>query len=182
MNKLLVSMLIFSSAIVAQSPKIYVDMSPVWMNYESKGINSEFKPTGFKWTTGYVAKEFSFASIAVEGSALLGVDNDTKSSVTNSGGTSFTNAKVSVDKLYSLQLKGMFPLSSNLDANVYFGGTRGKILSSSNQSTSSSKFENSLSYGAGLEYWSSADVSVYANYMQYFKNLNAIEIGVGFIF
>ena len=73
------------------------------MNYESKGINSKFKPIGFKWAAGYVVKVFSFASIAVEYSALLGVDNDTKSSVTNSGGTSFTNAKVSVDKLYSFK-------------------------------------------------------------------------------
>jgi hypothetical protein len=112
---------LFSSAIVAQNPKVYVDMSPVWMTYESKGVSSDFQPTGFKWTAGYEVKDFSFASVALEGSAILGVNNDKKSSVTNSGGTTFTNAKVTVDKLY-------------------------------------------------------------ANYMQYFNNLNTIEVGVGFRF
>ena len=182
MNKLLVSMLIFSSAIEAQSPKIYVDISPVLMNYESQGISSEFKPIGFKWTTGYVVKEFSFASIAVDGSAMWGVKHNKKTTVQNSNGDTFGNATVSVDKMYSLHLKSMFPLSQSLNANLYLGGTGGKVLSSSDTSNSKSSFENSFSYGAGLEYWSSADASVYANYMQYFKNLNAIEIGVGFRF
>ena len=174
--------ILLSSSLLANEPKVYIDMSPTWMNYESKGINSKFKPTGFKWTAGYVLKDFSFTSVALEGSLLLGVDNDTKSSVTNSSGTSFTNAKVSLDKMYSLHLKSMFPLSKSFNANLYLGGTTAKVLSSSNSSSSTSSFENSVSYGAGLEYWSSADVSVYANYMQYFKNLNAVEIGVGFRF
>jgi len=182
MNKSLIGLFMLTGAIVAQNPKVYVDMSPVWMTYESEGVSSDFKPTGFKWTAGYMVKEFSFASVALEGSALLGVNNDTKSSVTNSSGTTFTNAKITVDKIYALHLKGMFPLSSDIHANVYLGGTRGKVLSSSDESTSKSSFENSFSYGAGLEYWTSANVSLYANYMQYFTNLDAIEVGVGFRF
>jgi len=182
MNKLLISMIIASSTVIAQNPKLYVDMSPTWMKYESSGVNSDFKPTGFKWTAGYEVKDFSFASVALEGSVMLGVNSDKKSSVKNSSGTTFTNAKITVDKLYALHLKGMFPLSGGINANVYMGGSRGKVLSSSDQSTSNSSFENSFSYGAGLEYWSSANVSVYANYMQYFNNLNAIEVGLGFRF
>ena len=182
MNKVLASMLIFSSAIVAQSPKVYVDMSPVWLNYESKGISSEFKPTAFKWTAGYVVKDLSFVSLALEGSAMLGVNNDSKATVQNSNGDTFTNAKVSLDKLYSVQVKGMFPLSQSFNANLYLGGTTAKVLSSSDSGANASSFENSFSYGAGLEYWTSANVSVYANYMQYFNNLDAIEVGVGFRF
>ena len=182
MNKMLASMLIFSSAIVAQSPKVYVDMSPVWLNYESKGISSEFKPTGFKWTAGYVVKDLSFVSLALEGSAMLGVNNDRKATVQNSNGDTFTNAKVSLDKFYLLQVKSMFPISKDFNANLYLGGTTAKVLSSSDSGVSKSGFENSFSYGADLEYWTPADVSVYANYMQYFKNLDAIEVGVGFRF
>ena len=182
MNKLLVSIWMLTGIVVAENPKIYLDMSPIWFNYESKGVSSDFNPNGFKWTMGYELKDFSFASVAIEGSALLGIENDKKSSITNSSGVTFTNAKVTVDKIYSLHLKGMFPLSNSLNANIYMGETRGKISSSSDQSTSNSSFENSFSYGAGLEYWMPANVSLYANYMQYFKNLDAVEVGVGFRF
>lgn len=175
-------MLIFSSAIVAQSPKVYLDMSPIWSNYESKGIASDFKSTAFKWTAGYVVKEFSYASVALEGSAILGVNNDKKATVQNSSGETFNNAQVGIDKMYSLNVKGMFPLSQSFTANLYLGGTRGKVFSSSDESNSKGDFENSISYGAGLEYWSLSNVSLYANYMQYFKNLDAIEVGAGFRF
>ncbi len=157
-------------------------MSPIWMKYESSGVSSDFKPTGFKWTAGYEVKDFPFVALAVEGSAILGVNSDKKSTITNSSGATFTNAEVTVDKMYSLHLKSMFPLSSSVNANVYIGGTRGKISSSSDQSSSNSSFENSFSYGAGLEYWTPANVSLYVNYMQYFKNLDAVEFGVGFRF
>lgn len=182
MKKSLLLSLCFTSFIIADESKTYIDMSPVWMNYESKGISSDFKPTGFKWTAGYVLKDFSFASVAVEGSALLGVNHDKKATVNNSNGDTFTNATVSMDKLYSLHLKSMFPLSQSFNVNLYLGETTAKVLSSSDNSSSKSSFENSFSYGGGLEYWTSANVSVYANYMQYFKNLNAVEIGVGFRF
>jgi len=182
MKKTLTLGILLSGTLLANEPKVYVDMSPVWMNYESKGISSDFKPTGFKWSTGYVLKDFSFASVALEGSALLGVNHDKKSTVQNSNGDTFNNATVSVDKMYALHLKSMFPLSQSFNANLYLGGTTAKVLSFSDNSSSKSSFENSFSYGAGLEYWSSVNVSVYANYMQYFKNLNAVEIGVGFRF
>jgi len=182
MKSLLITMLITSSAVVAQESKVYIDMSPIWMKYESSGVSSDFKPTGFKWTAGYKVKDFSFVTLAVEGSAILGVNSDKKSTMTNSSGATFTNAEVRVDKMYSLHLKSMFPLSNAFNANVYIGGTTGKVISSSDQSVSNSSFENSFSYGAGLEYWTPENVSLYANYMQYFKNLNAIEVGVGFRF
>jgi len=53
MKKILCLSLCLSSIIVAQSPKAYFDMSPMWMSYESNGISNEFNPTGFKWTGGY---------------------------------------------------------------------------------------------------------------------------------
>ena len=168
--------------LLADESKVYIDMNPSVLSYSDNGTTSDFKPTGFKWTAGYIVKDFDFVSFGVEGSLLLGVDNDVKSKVKNSKGNSFTNAIVSIDKMYSLHLKSILPITNGFNANLYIGGTRGKLLSSSDQSSSSDSVENSVSYGIGLEYWSSADISVYANYMQYFKNLNAIEVGVGFRF
>jgi len=182
MKKILCLLLGLSSVMVAQSPKAYIDISPMWMSYESNGISSDFNPTGFKWTGGYRLKDFSFVSFAIEGSAILGGNSDKKSTVTNSSGVTFTNAEVSLDKMYALHLKSIVPIVQNFNANLYLGATTGKLLSSSDQSQSNSSFENSFSYGAGLEYWTGANVSLYANYMQYFKNLNAVEVGVGFRF
>ena len=174
--------ILLSGTLFANEPKVYIDMSPVLFDYSNNETTTDFKPTGFKWTAGYMIQDFDFISFGLEGSLLLGVNNDTKSNVHNSQGASFTNAKVNIDKMYALHLKSVIPIVQDLNANLYFGGTRGKILSSSEQSNSENSYETSISYGLGLEYWSSADVSVYANYMQYFKNLNAVEIGVGFRF
>ena len=118
-----------------------------------------------------MVKDFALASVAIEGSAMVGISDDT---------TNNTNAMV--DKIYSLHLKGSFPLTENLNANVYAGETRGKMLLTSSSLTENSSFENSFSYGAGAEYWFKNDVSLHANYMQYFKNIDAIEVGVGFRF
>lgn len=181
-SKILFSSILLLTILSAQTPKAYIDMNPSWIKYESKGVSSKFKPIGLKLTAGYLLKKFSFASVAIEGSAMFGVNNDKKSTLTNSSGVTFTNAEISLDKLYSLHLKSMFPLTKSFNANLYLGGTSAKVLSSSDTSTSNSSFENSFSYGAGVEYWTDADVSLYANYMQYFKNLNAVEIGVGFRF
>ena len=157
-------------------------MGSILSSYESEGMSSDFKPTGFKWTAGYVVKEFCYASMALEGSAILGVNSDKKSTVQNSSGETFNNAQVRIDKMYSVNVKSMFPLSQSFNANLYLGGTMAKVLSSSDNFSSKSSFENSFSYGAGLEYWSSADVSLQVKYMQYFKNLSAVEVGVGFKF
>ncbi len=181
-SKILLSSILLSTLLLAETPKAYIDMNHVWLNYSNNGTTTDFKPTGFKWTGGYVLKDFDFASVAIEGSLMLGVNNDSKSNVTLSNGNSLTNAKATLDKLYSLHIKGILPITKGFNANLYLGGTRGKLLSSSNQSKSKSSFENSFSYGGGLEYWTPANVSVYANYMQYFKNLDAIEVGVGFRF
>lgn len=182
MQKILFLSALVSGLLLAETPKTYIDMSSVLLNYSNNGTTTDFKPTGFKWTMGYVVSDFTYASVALEGSAMLGVDNDRKSTVQNSNGDTFTNAQVSIDKMYSLNVKGMLPLSQSFTANLYLGGTRGKVWSSSNNSTSNSSFENSFSYGAGLEYYLPADVSLYANYMQYFKNLSAVEFGLGFRF
>ena len=183
MKKVILLSLCLSSFIIANEPnKAYIDMNHVWLNYSNNGTTTDFKPTGFKWTGGYVFKDFDFASVAIEGSLMLGVNNDSKSSVTLSNGNSLTNAEATLDKMYSLHIKGILPITKGFNANLYLGGTRGKLLSSSNQSKSKSSFENSFSYGGGLEYWTSANVSVYGNYMQYFKNLDAVEFGIGFRF
>ena len=182
MNKMLVSMLMLTGVIVAQNPKVYVDMSQSWMKYDSNGIDDDFKPKASKWTVGYELKDFSFLSVALEGSAMLGFASDKKAVVHKNSGGTFTNAEVTLDKMYGLHLKGMFPLTETLNANVYVGASRARVRSTSDQSRSNSSLENSFSYGAGLEYWFPANVSLYANYMQYFKNLDAIEFGVGFRF
>jgi len=181
LNKLLISIILFTTIIVAQNQKVYIDIDSAWLSYKSKGVSSNFRPMGVKWTAGYKLKDFYFASVAIEGSALIGVENSTKSSLKNSSGT-FTNAEVFVDKIYSLQLKNIFPLNQSFNANFHIGGTTGKINSSSNQSKSNSSFERSLSYGASLEYWSKENISLHVGYMQYFKNLSAIETGIGFQF
>ena len=182
MKRILFLSALVSGLLVAEAPKTYIDMGSVLLNYSNNGTSTDFKPTGFKWTMGYLLNDFTYASVAVEGSAMLGVNNDTKAQVHNSNGDIFSNAKMSLDALYNLQLKAIVPITQSFNTNLYMGGTRGKTFSSSNVSNNKGSYDNSFSYGAGLEYWSSADVSLQVKYMQYFKNLSAIEFGLGFRF
>jgi hypothetical protein len=113
----------------------------------------------------------------------LGVNNDTKTLVNTSTLGTFSNAQTSLNKLYNLNLKAIIPIVNNLNFNMYLGGSRSKMLSTAVDYRSNDHWDNSVSYGAGLSYeLGSSKVSVEMDYMQYFKNLNAIEFGFGFKF
>lgn len=71
-SKILLSSILLSSVLFAETPKAYIDMNHVLLNYSDNGITSDFKPTGFKWTGGYILKDFNFVSFAIEGSLMLG--------------------------------------------------------------------------------------------------------------
>jgi len=182
MVKKMFSLVLFSTFVFAETPKTYINMNHVLLKYTDNGTTSDFKPTGFKWTAGYLVKDFDFVSFGLEASAMLGVNNDSKSSVTLSNGNTLTNAQASLDKLYNIQLKTIIPLVDKLNANVYLGGSRVKMLTNADSFTGSSGWNSAFSYGAGLEYWFPSNISFNLDYMQYFKNLNALEIGVGFKF
>ena len=181
-SKILLSSILLSSVLFAEIPKAYIDMNYVLLNYSDNGTTSDFKPTGFKLAGGYILKDFNFVSFAVEGSLMLGVDNDSKSNVTLSNENTLTNAEASLDKMYNLQIKTIVPIVDNLNANVYLGGSRVKILTSANNFTGSNSWSNSVSYGTGLKYWFPSNVSLRLDYMKYFKNIEAVEIGLGFRF
>ena len=108
--------------------------------------------------------------------------NDTKRSVKSSSGGTLVNAQEQLDKLYSLNIKASVPLFSNFSTHLYVGGIQGKIESIADNYANKSVYDNSLSYGAGVKYLIANDVSVHADYRHYFKNLEALQIGVGFGF
>lgn len=173
---------LLSSTLLLATPNSYVNMSNSWLSHSDNGTVSDFNPTGFKWTAGYVLKEFDHFNLAIEGSAMLGVNNDKKVTVASSGRGTFTNAIESIDKLYTVNVKAMVPLNDNFTLNAYLGASRVNILSTATNYGDNNSWDNAISYGAGLEYNLLSDVSVYVDYMQYFKNLNAVEVGLGFRF
>lgn len=182
MKKLLVLPIIVSGVLLAETPKVYVDLNPVLLNYTDNGVKNDFDIKAFKWSLGYLIKDLDIVTLGVEGSALLGYGADKRSRVTNSDREIFTNATSYLDSLFALHLKGIVPINNNFHLNTYLGGSQAKLDSIATEFESSGKWDRSLSYGVGLEYWSSANVSIHANYMQYFKNLSAIEVGLGFKF
>jgi len=182
MKQTLFLSIVLSGTLLANEPKVYIDMNPVQLNYSNNGTGTDFKPTGFKWTVGYLIKDFNMVGFGIEASAMLGVNSDEKARIKDTKGIELRQASVVLDKLYSLHLKTVIPFSSSFNANLYIGTSRAKVESLALNAVNKSSFENSVSYGAGLEYWSMANVSVYGNYMQYFNNLSAIEVGLGFRF
>lgn len=70
----------------------------------------------------------------------------------------------------------------DLSASAYLGTSRAKMISTTTNYNSNNVYDNGITYGAGLEYNILCDVSIHLEYMHYFKNLNAVEFGLGFRF
>jgi opacity protein-like surface antigen len=182
MKNLILVSLVMSSTLLATEPTGYVNMDYVYLKHINNGTSSDFKPTAFQWTVGYNVATWNNISIGLEGSAMLGVISDTKRSVKSSTGGTLVNVQEQLDTLYSLNVKASLPLFLNFSTHLYVGGSRAKIESIADNYANKSVYDSSLSYGAGIKYLIAKDVSVHADYRHYFKNLEAVQIGVGFGF
>jgi len=166
----------------AQDTKTYIDLGTMAMNYTDNGTLTDLKPVGVKWTVGYVIKDFDKFSLGVETSFATGAKSSKKSTITTTNGVVLTNSETTLEELFNANIKTIVPLKENFNANIYVGATRAKLLSIADGYASKNKYDNSISYGAGVEYWFPKNISIYGDYMQYFDNVNAIEIGIGFRF
>lgn len=182
MKKIILMSTILSSTLLFATPKTYVNMNHSWLNHSDNGTVSDFNPTGFKWTAGHIVKEFDFMRFGLEATAMLGLNNETKTTVSSSTTGTFSNATEIIDKLYNVNLKAMIPIKDKFSVNAYLGASRVKIHSTATNYGDNNGWDNGISYGAGLQYNILSDVSVHVDYMQYFKNLNAVELGLGFRF
>ena len=137
-----------------------------------------FDPTAVTWKAGYSVNEY----FAVEARVGLGVDDDTKQNLITDDGLGISESTVELNRLYSLLLKGSYPLVEGLNVNAYVGASRVKFLVDSNQNYHSENSDSSVSVGAGLSYDIASDVFVNADYMAYTKNVTAVQVGMGFRF
>jgi hypothetical protein len=176
MKKQIISLLLLTS--LSQAENFYLGYDFLKVNYDDSGVNKEFDPTAFTWKAGYSVNEY----FAVEARVGLGVDNDTKQNLITDAGLGLTTATVELNRVYSLLLKGSYPLLKGLNVNAYAGGSSVKFLVDSNQNYHSENSDSSVSMGAGLSYDIASDVFVNADYMAYTKNVTALQVGMGFRF
>ena len=184
MKKTLLMTAFCSTLLVAEGEKFYIDMAPLYLTHDKKenGVQSDLNSHAFKWTFGAVLKEEKSYALSLESSLVLGVDGSSKRTVLQNNGTPLTNAKLYVDKLYNMNVKGTFLLSNELRLKGYLGVSRAKTMAVADAYNKSNDFQTSLSYGVGMDYDLLSDVYLYGNYMQYFSNLSAFEVGMGFRF
>lgn len=171
-----------SSLLLAQNNEKYINMSNAWLTHSENGTVSDFKPTGFKWTAGHNVYAFKGIELALEGTVMLGVNEDRKSSVASSITGTFTNASMMLDKLYNVNVRAKKEVLKDLSLQAYLGVSRAKMIPIALNNTPNHGYKNSITYGAGLSYDILNNVSLNLEYMQYFENLNALEVGVGFRF
>ena len=171
-----------SSLLLAQSNENYINMSHSWLTHSENGTVSDFNPKGLKGRIGKNLTTFKGIELAVEGTAMLGVNHDKKSSVASSTVGTFTNASMALDKLYNVNLRAKKEVPQDLSLEAYLGASRGKMIPIALNNTPSHGYQNSISYGAGISYDLLPTISVNLEYMQYFDNLSAVEFGVGFRF
>ncbi|MBU1667525.1 porin family protein [bacterium] len=182
MKKTIMITLALSSALLATSPKVYVNMSQSLLSHSDNGTVSDFDPTGFKWTVGHNFYAFNGIELALEGTVMLGVDEDEKASVASSSTGTFTNASIMLDTLYNVNLRAQKEVVKDWSLQAYLGASRGKMIPIALNNRPNHGYRNSLTYGAGVSYSILEDVSLNFEYMQYFENLDAVEFGVGFRF
>lgn len=171
-----------SSLLLAQNNENYINMSHSWLTHSDNGTVSDFKPTGFKWTAGHNVYAFKGIELALEGTVMLGVDEDEKASVASLSTGTFTNASIMLDTLYNVNLRAKKEVLKDWSLQAYLGASRGKMIPIALNNTPNHGYRNSLTYGAGVSYDVLENVSLNFEYMQYFENLNAVELGVGFRF
>ena len=177
MKKTVTSLLLLVG--MAQAEGVYVGYDYLAnVNYDKSGVNKDFDVTAFTWKVGYDLNSY----FGVEARVGLGVDNDTKQNLITDVGLGLTTATVELNRLYSLLLKGSYPLVEGLKVNGYVGGSRVKFLVDSNQNYYSENSDSSFTVGVGLSYDINEKVSLNADYMAYTKNVKAMQIGIGFRF
>jgi len=181
MKKVLTSLLILNATLLA-TPPTYVNMSYSQLTHSNNGTVSDFDPTAFKWTIGQVIKEYNTFNLALEGTAMLGVQHEKKTSVASSTVGTFTNASIALDTLYNINLKATLPILDTFSFATYLGVSRGKMELTATNNTPNNAYKNAITYGAGLEYNIIPSISIHLDYMQYFRNLHALELGLGFRF
>jgi len=181
-NQIVLISVAVSSLLSAETKKTYINMSHSWLTHSENGTVSDFNPTGFKWTIGQELINFKGINIAVESTVMLGVNNDKKTSVASTATGTFSNASIALEKLYNVNLRVQKEVLKDLSLQAYLGVSRIKMIPLAINNRPTRTYENGLSYGAGISYDFLPNVSVNFKYMQYFKNLSAIEVGMGFRF
>lgn len=184
MKKTVLAMALCSSILLAESKNLYVEVGGNFLTHDKdeNGLKSDMDSTALKVTLGSVLMEKKNYHVSLEGLVMLGLEGDTKASVTQNSGTQLTNAKLYVDKLYGLNLKVTAPLTTDFNVHAYLGASHAKTIAKADNYNKSNDFQSSLTYGVGMDYAFASNVYLYANYMQYFDNLSAFEGGLGFRF
>jgi len=185
-KRILLLIILISTLSFANTAKKYIDFEYALLNYSNSGTDKDFELNGYKLTAGYILTNFSYLNIGIENSIII-TNGQTPSVVTidngaTINGTTLNEATVDIDFLYAVHLKATAPIIDILYGNLYFGWDKAKVSSRATNYETSTKWEDSFSYGIGLEYWIPMGISLKLNYMSYFNNLNSIEFGFGFKF
>lgn len=182
LKKLTLTSLVLSSLLLAETNENYINMGYTWLTHSENGTVSDFNPTAFKLTVGKNVYRFNGIALALEGTVMLGVNEDEKSSVASSTTGTFTNASIMLDKLYNVNVRAKKEVVKDLSLQAYLGVSRAKMIPVALNNTPNHGYRNSVTYGAGVSYDILSKISLNLEYMQYFDNLNAVELGVGFRF
>jgi hypothetical protein len=185
-KKILFLVIFISTLSFGDMARKYIDFEYALLNYSNSSTNKDFQLNGYKLTAGYMLFDFSYLDIGVESSIMV-TKGEAQNLVTidngaNINGVTLNDATVDVDLLYTAYMKATAPIVDILYGNLYLGWDRAKVSSKAKDYNRYSKWDDSLSYGVGLEYWIPMGVSLKIDYMSYFNNLNSVEFGFGFKF
>lgn len=180
---LLLSSLLFSEE---DAPVGYVYADTVFYSLSETGTTQNFSPKGMKWAFGYLLGEYTIPVVEIDVSAGLEFDFITSTSAHTKSDVISTSTEINlgdvtarIDNIYALYLKVPVSIVGKFDFNTYLGMSSSSLTLKNEDFTISNNQTTSISYGFGLEYMLPQNISIHANYMQYFANLSSLDIGLG---
>lgn len=165
---------------IKEESKTYIGLKYSILEYSNNGTKDSFQPQALAWNLGYTIRSFKYYSISIDTSFISGLKSVNKSISKLNNNNSITNIEVSLDKMFSIGIKHNFYFNEKLLLYLYTGESIAKIIATSEELNSKKEYDNSISFGVGINIYIQKNIFLNVEYMTYFKNLDAIQVGLVF--
>jgi len=160
MNKLVIASA-FTLAAFSASAQLYgeIGVTSIKIEEATPGLNLESSPAAIRGVFGYEINP----NLAVEGLVALGIGDDEL----RGNGQEIPGVKVETSSVFGIYAKPKVNFTPELEGFVRVGYARSKITTEAPAGSEASTSKSGFSYGLGVSYALSPQISLTVDYMSY---------------
>ena len=160
MNKLVIASA-FTLAAFSASAQLYgeIGVTSIKIEEATPGLNLESSPAAIRGVLGYEINP----NLAVEGLVALGIGDDEL----RGNGQEIPDVKVETSSVFGIYAKPKVNFTPELEGFVRVGYARSKITTEAPAGSEASTSKSGFSYGLGVSYALSPQISLNVDYMSY---------------